>query len=83
MGPLRIELRCKEPSGLLVAALLIFNGLGLALVLTAGRHPISLYVRNALFAEVVDDQQPRRLPRSKRFSPHRIQPSRLPGAGFG
>ena len=57
MGPLRIELRRKEPSGLLVAALLIFNGLGLALALSAGRYPIRLYVRNALFTEVVVDQQ--------------------------
>lgn len=57
MSPFRLELRRKNPSGLLVAALLLFNGLALALVLTAGRYPISLYVRNALFSEVVDDQQ--------------------------
>ena len=57
MAPFRLELRRKNPSGLLVAALLLFNGLGLALVLIAGRYPTSLYVRNALFSEVVDDQQ--------------------------
>ena len=57
MAPFRIELRRKNPSGLLVAALLLFNGLALALLLTAGRYPTSLYVRNALFSEVVDDQQ--------------------------
>lgn len=57
MNVIPVELRRKNCSGLLVAALLLFNGLGLALVLTAGRYPISLYVRNALFSEVVDDQQ--------------------------
>lgn len=57
MSVIPVELRRKNPSRLLVAALLLFNGLGLALVLTAGRYPISLYVRNALFSEVVDDQQ--------------------------
>jgi len=57
LTPLRVELRRKNPSGLLAGALFLFNGLGLALVLTAGRYPISLYVRNALFSEVVDDQQ--------------------------
>lgn len=57
MSVIPVELRRKNPSGLLVVALLLFNGLALALLLTAGRYPISLYVRNALFSEVVDDQQ--------------------------
>lgn len=42
-----IKLHRKRPSWLLMAALVIVNGLGLALALIAGRYPGSLFLRNA------------------------------------
>jgi len=47
----------KKPSCLLVPALVIFNGLGLALALISGRFPFSLFLRNAIFSDLVDNQQ--------------------------
>jgi hypothetical protein len=42
---------------LLFAFFVAFNAIGLVIMLTAARYPVSLYVRNALFSEVVDDGQ--------------------------
>jgi hypothetical protein len=34
-----------------------FNALGIGLLVIAGRYPTSIYVRNALFSQVIDDSQ--------------------------
>lgn len=50
-------IRSSRPSRLLWMVLLLFNALGLGLLLILARYPTSLYVRNALFSQVIDDSQ--------------------------
>ncbi len=49
--------RSTRPSRLLWLVLLLFNALGVGVLLFAARYPTSLYVRNALFSQVLDDSQ--------------------------
>lgn len=60
-----LHLRRKRPSRLIWGVWLGFNGLGLAVLLTALRYPYSLYVRNALFTQVFDTGQ---LPSEERLN---------------
>ncbi|MEI8251390.1 MAG: hypothetical protein WCF98_09500 [Synechococcus sp. ELA057] len=50
-------LRRKPTSRLLWSLVVVFNGLVLASVLVAWQYPLSLWVRNTLFSEVLDDGQ--------------------------
>jgi len=74
----------KSPSRLLLSVFLLYNLLGLAVLVVAGRYPTSLYVRNALFSKVVDDTEitdeaalNREIARSFRRDPPRFDPRSL------